>query len=125
MICVAVLVCFCKRRYQNSYNIHIDEEEEKDENDVDLTNIARQPDSSIKKKQDKKPMGFSNPVFTDIDTDENMLDSCSKTNQSLNEVKSVDMFDIKDFPRKEKEDMFSERQVEPNHYVDYRSLSSE
>ena len=119
MACVVVLACFYKRRNQNSYNIHKDEEEEQDEN------VAHQPDSSIKKKQDKKQIGFSNPIFTDIDTDENMLDTCSKTDQSLNEVKSVDLLDVKVFRGKDKHDMFTERQVEPNHYVDHRSLSSD
>ena len=111
-----MLACFYKTKNQNSYNVHKDEEEEQDEN------VAHQPDSSTKKKQDKKQMGFSNPIFTDID--ENMLDTCSKTDQSLNGVKSVDLLDVKVFRGKDKHDMFTERQVEPNDYVDYRSLSS-
>ena len=112
-----MLACFYKTKNQNSYNVHKDEEEEQDEN------VAHQPDSSTKKKQDKKQMGFSNPIFTDID--ENMLDTCSKTDQSLNGVKSVDLLDVKVFRGKDKHDMFTERQVEPNDYVDYRSLSSD
>ena len=117
MTCVVVLACFYKTKNQNSYNVHKDEEEEQDEN------VAHQPDSSTKKKQDKKQMGFSNPIFTDID--ENMLDTCSKTDQSLNGVKSVDLLDVKVFRGKDKHDIFTERQVEPNDYVDYRSLSSD
>ena len=116
MTCVVVLACFYKTKNQNSYNVHKDEEEEQDEN------VAHQPDSSTKKKQDKKQMGFSNPIFTDID--ENMLDTCSKTDQSLNGVKSVDLLDVKVFRGKDKHDIFTEIQVEPNDYVDYRSLSS-
>ena len=112
-----MLACFYKTKNQNSYNVHKDEEEEQDEN------VAHQPDSSTKKKQDNKQMGFSNPIFTDID--ENMLDTCSKTDQSLNGVKSVDLLDVKVFRGKDKHDMFTERQVEPNHYADYRSLSSD
>ena len=112
-----MLACFYKTKNQNSYNVHKDEEEEQDEN------VAHQPDSSTKKKQDKKQMGFSNPIFTDID--ENMLDTCSKTDQSLNGVKSVDLLDVKVFRGKDKHDMFTERQLEPNDYVDYRSLSSD
>ena len=53
-----MLACFYKRRNQNSYNIHKDEDEEKGESDINPTNVAHQPDSSIKKKQDKKQMGF-------------------------------------------------------------------
>ena len=117
MTCVVVLACFYKTKNQNSYNVHTDEEEEQDEN------VAHQPDSSTKKKQDKKQMGFSNPIFTDID--ENMLDTCSKTDQSLNGVKSVDLLDVKVFRGKDKHDIFTEIQVEPNDYVDYRSLSSD
>ena len=117
MTCVVVLACFYKTKNQNSYNVHKDEEEEQDEN------VAHQPDSSTKKKQGKKQMSFSNPIFTDID--ENMLDTCSKTDQSLNGVKSVDLLDVKVFRGKDKHDMFTERQVEPNDYVDYRSLSSD
>ena len=41
------------------------------------------------------------------------------------EVKSGDMLDAKGFRGKDKHNMFTERQVEPNHYVDYRNLSSE
>ena len=117
MTCVVVLACFYKTKNQNSYNVHKDEEEEQDKN------VAHQPDSSTKKKQDKKQMGFSNPIFTDID--ENMLDTCSKTDQSLNGVKSVDLLDVKVFRGKDKHDIFTEIQVEPNDYVDYRSLSSD
>ena len=110
-----MIACFCKRRNQNSYKIHEDEPEKKDENDIKFTKVAHQSDSSIKKKQDEKTIGFSNPIFTDIDdtdeifTDENILDTCSKIEQSLNEVKSFDILDIKDFSEKDNHELLCEK----------------